>query len=146
MVKYEIEASGLTRKFGDLVAVDHVNFKVKEGELWGLLGPNGAGKTTTVRMLCCLLSARLKYGKGMTYLKRLRGRTVSYRGNIVLNVSRMKIEWRAIVFATLLTVLTVFIMLPIGLCFGTGIDWLDNNLCYIPQFFHRALSGRRAGP
>jgi len=54
--EYDIEAAGLTRKFGDLVAVDHVNFKIKGGELWGLLGPNGAGKTTTVRMLCCLLA------------------------------------------------------------------------------------------
>jgi ABC-2 type transport system ATP-binding protein len=56
MVEYAIETFGLTRKFGDLVAVDHVNFKVEEGELWGFLGPNGAGKTTTVRMLCCLLT------------------------------------------------------------------------------------------
>jgi len=54
--QYAIEAGDLTRKFGDLVAVDHINFKVEEGELWGLLGPNGAGKTTTVNMLCCLLT------------------------------------------------------------------------------------------
>lgn len=54
--QYAIETADLTRKFGDLVAVDHVNFKVKQGELWGLLGPNGAGKTTTVHMLCCLLT------------------------------------------------------------------------------------------
>jgi ABC-2 type transport system ATP-binding protein len=53
--QYSIEATDLTRKFGDLVAVDHINFKVKKGELWGLLGPNGAGKTTTVKMLCGLL-------------------------------------------------------------------------------------------
>ena len=46
-----IEAKGLTRKFGDLVAVDHVGFEVHEGEIFGFLGPNGAGKTTTVRML-----------------------------------------------------------------------------------------------
>lgn len=56
MAEYAIEIFELTRKFGDLVAVDHVNFKVEEGELWGLLGPNGAGKTTTVHMLCCLLT------------------------------------------------------------------------------------------
>ncbi len=55
-LRYAMEAIDLTRKFGDLVAVDHVNFKVEEGELWGLLGPNGAGKTTTVNMLCCLLT------------------------------------------------------------------------------------------
>ncbi|MGD2174099.1 MAG: ABC transporter ATP-binding protein [Candidatus Brocadiaceae bacterium] len=46
-----IEARDLTRRFGHLVAVDHVGFEVKEGEVFGFLGPNGAGKTTTVRML-----------------------------------------------------------------------------------------------
>ena len=39
------------------MAVDHLNFKVGEGEVFGLLGPNGAGKTTTIRMLACLISA-----------------------------------------------------------------------------------------
>jgi ABC-2 type transport system ATP-binding protein len=51
-----IEAVGLTKKFGDLTAVDGVTFRVEEGEVFGFLGPNGAGKTTTVRMLCCLIS------------------------------------------------------------------------------------------
>jgi ABC-2 type transport system ATP-binding protein len=51
-----IEAENLTRKFGDLTAVDNVTFKVDQGEIFGFLGPNGAGKTTTVRMLCCLIS------------------------------------------------------------------------------------------
>jgi ABC-2 type transport system ATP-binding protein len=51
-----IEAEGLTKKFGDLTAVDSVTFKVEEGEIFGFLGPNGAGKTTTIRMLCCLIS------------------------------------------------------------------------------------------
>lgn len=46
---------GLTRKFGDLTAVDDLSLNVREGEVFGLLGPNGAGKTTTVRMLCCLI-------------------------------------------------------------------------------------------
>ncbi len=51
-----IETENLTRKFGDLTAVDNVTFKVNHGEIFGFLGPNGAGKTTTVRMLCCLIS------------------------------------------------------------------------------------------
>ena len=51
-----IEAEGLTKKFGDLTAVDAVTFRVEEGEVFGFLGPNGAGKTTTIRMLCCLIS------------------------------------------------------------------------------------------
>lgn len=51
-----IEAENLTRKFGDLTAVDNVTFKVNQGEIFGFLGPNGAGKTTTMRMLCCLIS------------------------------------------------------------------------------------------
>ena len=51
-----IETENLTKKFGDLIAVDGVTLRVEEGEVFGFLGPNGAGKTTTVRMLCCLIS------------------------------------------------------------------------------------------
>ncbi len=51
-----IDVQHLTKKFGDLTAVDNLSFHVDEGEVFGLLGPNGAGKTTTVRMLCCLIS------------------------------------------------------------------------------------------
>jgi ABC-2 type transport system ATP-binding protein len=50
-----IEAEGLTRSFGDLVAVDGIDLQVAEGEIFGFLGPNGAGKSTTVRMLTTLL-------------------------------------------------------------------------------------------
>src|SRR3990170_3041206 len=41
----------LTKRFGDLTAVNHISFEVKKGEIFGFLGPNGAGKTTTIRML-----------------------------------------------------------------------------------------------
>jgi ABC-2 type transport system ATP-binding protein len=51
-----IDAENLTKRFGNLTAVDSVTFHVGEGEVFGFLGPNGAGKTTTVRMLCCLIS------------------------------------------------------------------------------------------
>jgi ABC-2 type transport system ATP-binding protein len=50
-----ITTENLTKKFGDITAVDHLNLEVKEGEVFGFLGPNGAGKTTTVRMLSCLI-------------------------------------------------------------------------------------------
>jgi ABC-2 type transport system ATP-binding protein len=50
-----IEAEGLVRRFGDLVAVDGVDLVVEPGEVFGFLGPNGAGKTTLVRMLVTLL-------------------------------------------------------------------------------------------
>jgi len=50
-----IVAESLTKVFGDLVAVDHVSFRVREGEIFGFLGPNGAGKTTTINMLITLL-------------------------------------------------------------------------------------------
>jgi len=46
-----VEVSSLTKSFGELVAVDHVSFQVKKGELFGFLGPNAAGKTTTIRIL-----------------------------------------------------------------------------------------------
>src|SRR5208283_657440 len=51
-----IEIANLTKKFGDVIAVDGLTLRVEEGEIFGFLGPNGAGKTTTVRMLCCLIS------------------------------------------------------------------------------------------
>ena len=46
-----ISASGITKNFGELTAVDGVSFEVHKGETYGLLGPNGAGKTTTMRLL-----------------------------------------------------------------------------------------------
>jgi ABC-2 type transport system ATP-binding protein len=51
-----LEVSGLTKKFGDFTAVDHVSFTVQPGEVIGYLGPNGSGKTTTIRMLCGLMA------------------------------------------------------------------------------------------
>jgi len=50
-----IIAENLTRKFGTLVAVDHLNLNVTEGEIFALVGPDGAGKTTTMRLLCGLM-------------------------------------------------------------------------------------------
>jgi lipooligosaccharide transport system ATP-binding protein len=49
-----IEAKGLTKRFGDQLAVDGVDFAVRRGEVFGFLGPNGAGKTTTMRMIACV--------------------------------------------------------------------------------------------
>ena len=50
-----IQAEALTKSYGDLKAVDHVSFNVREGEIYGLLGPNGAGKTTTLSMVSGLM-------------------------------------------------------------------------------------------
>ena len=52
---YAVQLQNLRRTFGDFVAVDNINLKVKKGEIFGFLGPNGAGKSTTIRMLCGLL-------------------------------------------------------------------------------------------
>jgi ABC-2 type transport system ATP-binding protein len=57
-----IEAEGLTKAFGDFVAVDRVSFAVETGEIFGFLGANGAGKTTAMRMLCGL--SRPTAGRG----------------------------------------------------------------------------------
>ena len=51
-----IEVENLTKYYGDYLAVDHIDFRVRQGEIFGFLGPNGAGKTTTQRMLTTLLS------------------------------------------------------------------------------------------
>jgi drug efflux transport system ATP-binding protein len=50
-----IRASGLTRRFGMLTAVDHLDLEIGRGEIFGLVGPDGAGKTTTLRLLCGLM-------------------------------------------------------------------------------------------
>jgi ABC-2 type transport system ATP-binding protein len=50
-----LECRGLTKRFGDRLAVDHVGFEIRAGETYGLLGPNGAGKTTTISMICGIL-------------------------------------------------------------------------------------------
>ena len=51
-----VSIAGLTKRFGDMTAVDNVSFTVRQGEIFGFLGPNGSGKTTTIRMLCGLLA------------------------------------------------------------------------------------------
>ncbi|MBZ5606084.1 MAG: ABC transporter ATP-binding protein, partial [Acidobacteriia bacterium] len=50
-----IHGENLTRKFGKLTAVDHINLDVEQGEIFALVGPDGAGKTTTMRLLCGLM-------------------------------------------------------------------------------------------
>ncbi|EDY81440.1 ABC transporter, ATP-binding protein [Verrucomicrobiia bacterium DG1235] len=52
-----LKTESLSKRFGELLAVDGVSFEVNEGEIYGLLGPNGAGKTTTISMACGLLKA-----------------------------------------------------------------------------------------
>jgi ABC-2 type transport system ATP-binding protein len=50
-----VQTQGLTRRFGSLTAVDHLNLEIAKGEIFGLVGPDGAGKTTTLRLLCGLM-------------------------------------------------------------------------------------------
>ncbi|MEP6810534.1 MAG: ABC transporter ATP-binding protein [Chthoniobacterales bacterium] len=55
MAEVMIESDGLTKRFGAFTAVDHVNFAVEKGSIFGFLGPNGSGKSTVIRMLCGIL-------------------------------------------------------------------------------------------
>src|SRR5689334_20878799 len=50
-----IESRNLTRRFGDIMAVDHLSLQVPRNIIYGFLGPNGSGKSTTIRLLCGLL-------------------------------------------------------------------------------------------
>lgn len=56
MTEYAIRARGISKRFGDLTAVDQLDMDVERGRIFGFLGPNGSGKTTTIRMLCGLLT------------------------------------------------------------------------------------------
>jgi ABC-2 type transport system ATP-binding protein len=53
--EHAVVVEGLTRRFGDFVAVDNISLDIRKGEVFGFLGPNGAGKSTTIKMLCGLL-------------------------------------------------------------------------------------------
>jgi ABC-2 type transport system ATP-binding protein len=74
-----IEVVSLTKRYGELVAVDHISFTVKRGEFFGFLGPNGAGKTTTVRMLTGVIrpdegsASILQYKAGSLKAKQVTG-------------------------------------------------------------------------
>lgn len=56
MSQFALSLQELTKKYGDRTVVDHLNFSVEKGEIFGYLGPNGSGKTTTIKMLCGLVS------------------------------------------------------------------------------------------
>jgi ABC-2 type transport system ATP-binding protein len=62
-----IEVEGLTKRFGDKVAVDDFSLRVERGQIYGFLGPNGSGKTTTIRMLCGLLTPDAGRGTCLGY-------------------------------------------------------------------------------
>ena len=53
--EYVIETRDLTKRFGDVVAVDNLSINVRKGEIYGFLGPNGAGKTTTIKIILGLI-------------------------------------------------------------------------------------------
>ena len=53
---YDIETNSLTKRYGNIIAVNHLDLKVKKNIIYGLVGPDGAGKTTTMRMLCSLIN------------------------------------------------------------------------------------------
>ena len=62
---WAVETEGLTRTFGDFIAVDHVSLKIRQGGIYGFLGPNGSGKSTTIRMLCGILEPSAGSGRVM---------------------------------------------------------------------------------
>jgi ABC-2 type transport system ATP-binding protein len=67
MADIAIEVEGLTKSFGDLVAVKGISLQVPAGRIFGFLGPNGSGKTTTIRMLCGLLRPDSGHGRCLGY-------------------------------------------------------------------------------
>src|ERR1043165_302413 len=67
MARWSVEVDSLTRTFGLFVAVDHISFQVREGQIFGFLGPNGAGKSTTIRMLTGILPATSGSGRVAGY-------------------------------------------------------------------------------
>lgn len=78
--EFAIVAKELTMRFGDFTAVDHVNFEIKQGEIFGFLGSNGCGKTTTMKMLTGLLAP--SEGEAWLFGKRANSRDIEIRKNV----------------------------------------------------------------
>tara|TARA_R110002074_G_scaffold105279_1_gene227443 strand:+ start:6148 stop:8925 length:2778 start_codon:yes stop_codon:yes gene_type:complete len=75
-----IEARGLTRRFGDFIAVDHASFSVERGEIFGFIGSNGCGKTTTMKMMTGLLPA--SEGEALLFGEPLNARDMETRRRV----------------------------------------------------------------
>lgn len=67
MQEFAIDVHGLSKRFGEKLAVDEVSIQMPYGQVWGFLGPNGSGKTTTIRMLCGLLEVSAGRGSCLGY-------------------------------------------------------------------------------
>lgn len=74
-----IRVQGLTKRFGDFTAVDHLSMSVPKGVIYGFLGPNGSGKTTTIRMMCGLLTPDEGEGTALGYDILTEGRRIKKR-------------------------------------------------------------------
>jgi ABC-2 type transport system ATP-binding protein len=75
-----LELRGLSRRYGDVVALDDLSFTVREGQLFGFVGPNGAGKTTAMRIILGVLEpdAGEVFWRGQPMTDEMRKRVVAY--------------------------------------------------------------------
>jgi ABC-2 type transport system ATP-binding protein len=80
MTEAVLQAQGLTKRYGELVAVDNLSLEVYEGEVFGFLGPNGAGKTTSINMMCGLL--RPDAGRVLVHGQPITGGAASVRTRV----------------------------------------------------------------
>ncbi|GMU64213.1 MAG: hypothetical protein AMXMBFR36_04870 [Acidobacteriota bacterium] len=103
-----VEVAGLTRRFGDFVAVDDVTFAVAPGEVFGFLGPNGAGKTTTIKMLNGLLAPSAGSGRvaGFDIARERRAikRSIGYMSQLFSLYSDLTVEENVVFFSGLYSV------------------------------------------
>jgi ribosome-dependent ATPase len=100
-----IEARGLTMRFGDFTAVDHVDFRIERGEIFGFLGSNGCGKTTTMKMLTGLLTASegeaALFGKSVTTSNAETRRRVGYMSQAFSLYSELTVTQNLVLHAKL---------------------------------------------
>lgn len=100
-----IEARGLTMRFGDFTAVDHVSFHIHRGEIFGFIGPNGCGKTTTMKMLTGLLAPgegeALLFGQGVDVSDIATRRRVGYMSQSFSLYTELTVEQNLVLHARL---------------------------------------------
>ena len=132
-----IEAHELTMRFGDFIAVDHVNFRIRRGEIFGFLGSNGCGKTTTMKMLTGLLAPSdgeaWLFGKKVNANDIATRRRVGYMSQAFSLYSELNVQQNLVLHARLFNVLESAIPTRISELttrFGLGgvLDALPDNL------------------
>jgi len=130
---FAIEAQGLSKRFGDFVAVDHVDFRIRRGEIFGFLGSNGCGKSTTMKMLTGLLAPSegqaLLFGRAVDARDMATRRRVGYMSQAFSLYAELSVRQNLVLHARLFSLPEAGIETRVDEMLGRfGLDGVQHSL------------------